>query len=254
MKKIIGFLAVLFGACFGLGFVVSKLEKKKGWVEGHKPYGIYEKHIKRPLDFGIALFALILFWPILLIIALAVKINMGSPVVFEQERPGLGGKIFKIRKFRTMVDAVDSKGSPLPDDQRLTKFGKWLRASSGDEALELISIVKGDLSWVGPRPLLSRYLTRYNAKQSHRHDVRPGLTGYAQAHGRNALSWEDKFAMDVWYVNNISFTNDLRIVIDTIKAVLTHEGISSATSATMEEFMGTPEGVNPTWIEPEKRF
>ena len=188
MKYLIKILAILFAGCFGLGFIVSKLEKKKGWVEGHKPYGIYEKHIKRPLDFALALFALILFWPILLIIAIAVKINMGSPVVFEQDRPGLGGKIFKIRKFRTMVDAVDSEGRPLPDAERLTKFGRWLRTSSGDEALELISIVKGDLSWVGPRPLLIRYLTRYNAKQSHRHDVRPGLTGYARLGDWRSLS------------------------------------------------------------------
>ena len=239
VKNLIRFLLGLFAGCFGLGFIVSKFEKKKGWVD--KPYGIYDKHIKRPLDFTLALFALILFWPILLLIAIAVKINMGSPVVFEQDRPGLGGKIFTIKKFRTMTDAKDENGELLPDAQRLTRFGKILRTTSGDEMLELISIAKGDLSWVGPRPLLIKYLSRYNEEQSHRHDVRPGLTGYAQAHGRNALSWEDKFAMDVWYVNNITFANDLRIVVDTIKAVLTREGINSATSATMEEFMGTTE-------------
>lgn len=238
MKKIIGFLTVLFGACFGLGFIISTMEKKKGWVEGHKPYGIYEKYFKRPLDFSLALFALILFWPILLIVAIAVRINMGSPVVFTQERPGLGGEIFKIKKFRTMTDARDSEGNLLPDDQRLTKFGCMMRASSGDEVLELISIAKGDLALVGPRPLLVEYLSRYSEDQMHRHDVRPGLTGYAQAEGRNLCSWDDKFKKDVEYVNHITFLGDLKIMLKTVGIVLKREGISSKSSATMEVFTG----------------
>lgn len=251
MRKIIGFLIVLLGACFGLGFIVSKLEKKKGWVEGHKPYGIYEKHIKRPLDFALALFALLLFWPIFLIIAIAVRINMGSPVVFTQERPGIGGEIFKIKKFRTMTDARDSDGNLLPDEKRLTRFGMLLRASSGDEVCELFNILRGELAIVGPRPLLVDYLPRYNEEQHHRHDVRPGLTGYAQAHGRNAVTWEDKFAMDVWYTHNISFVNDVKIIVDTIKTVLKREGINSETSVTMEAFLGTPDGVKAQWKEPD---
>lgn len=238
MKKVIDFLAVLYGVCFGLGFIVSKLEKKKGWVEGHKPYGIYEKHIKRPLDFTLALFALILFWPILLIIAIAVRINMGKPVVFTQERPGLGGEIFKIKKFRTMTDMRDAEGNLLPDDQRLTNFGRMMRASSADEWLELVSIVKGDLALVGPRPLLVEYLPRYSKEQMCRHDVRPGLTGYAQTQGRNLCSWEDKFRKDVEYVNHITFLGDFKILLKTVGVVFRREGISSKSSATMEVFTG----------------
>lgn len=241
MKRLFCIICILFAGCFGLGFIVSKLEKKKGWVEGHKPYGIYEKHIKRPLDFALALFALILFWPILLIIAIAVRINMGSPVVFTQERPGLGGEIFKIKKFRTMTDARDNEGNLLPDDQRLTRFGKLLRASSGDEAEELFNILKGDLSIVGPRPLLVDYLPLYSEEQAHRHDVRPGLTGYAQVSGRNSISWEEKFRDDLWYVGHISFLTDLRIFFKTIAVVVKRTGISSETSATMEAFTGTNE-------------
>lgn len=238
MKKIIGFLLVLFGVCFGLGFIVSKPEKNKGWVEGHKPYGIYEKHFKRPLDFSLALFALLLFWPMLLLIAIAVRINMGSPVVFTQERPGLGGEIFKIKKFRTMTDERDSEGNLLPDDQRLSKFGRMMRASSVDEALELILIAKGDLALVGPRPLLAEYLSRYSEDQMHRHDVRPGLTGYAQIAGRNLCSWEDKFRKDVEYVHHITFLGDLKIMLKTVGVVLKRKGVSSKSSATMEVFTG----------------
>ena len=238
MKNVIKILVILFAGCLGLGFIVSKLEKKKGWVEGHKPYGPYEKHFKRPLDFGLSLFAIILFWPILLIIAIAVKINMGSPVVFEQERPGLGGKIFKIKKFRTMTEEKDDKGVPLPDEQRLTKFGKMLRKSSGDESLELFSIAKGDMAIVGPRPLLVEYLPRYSEKQRHRHDVRPGLTSLSASKKRNLASWDEKFEDDVKYANHITFLGDLKIIIDTVKIVLKKEGISSETSATMEYFQG----------------
>ena len=238
MKKILGFLGILFGYCFGLGMAVSKMEKKKGWVKGHKPYGVYEKFFKRPLDFALALFALLLFWPLLLIIAIAVRINMGSPVIFTQDRPGLGGEIFKIKKFRTMTDARDFQGNLLPDEKRLTRFGTLLRTSSGDEACELINILCGDIAIVGPRPLLKEYLPRYSEEQMHRHDVRPGLTGYAQTEGRNLCSWNDKFIKDVEYVNNITFLGDLKIVLKTIAVVLKREGIHSKTSATMEYFQG----------------
>ncbi|NBH73768.1 sugar transferase [Clostridiaceae bacterium] len=199
---------------------------------------MYEKHIKRPLDFALALLVLILFWPILLIIAIAVRVNMGSPIVFTQQRPGLGGEVFKIKKFRTMTDARDANGKLLPDDQRLTKFGSLMRASSGDEVLELISIVKGDLALVGPRPLLVEYLDKYSEEQMHRHDVRPGLTGYAQTEGRNLCSWEDKFKKDMEYVNNITFLGDWGILLKTVAVVLKREGINSKGSATMEAFTG----------------
>lgn len=205
----------------------------------HKPYGTYEKYIKRPLDAFLATGALIVFSPILLIIAIMVRVKLGSPVLFKQERPGRNEKIFKLYKFRTMTDDRDENGELLPDEQRLTPFGKWLRSTSLDELPELANIVLGRLSLCGPRPLLTRYLDRYNEEQRHRHDVRPGLSGYAQAHGRNAVSWEDKFAMDVWYVNHITFITDVKIIRDTVLAVLKHEGISSETSTTMEEFMGT---------------
>lgn len=238
MKIFLICLAGLIVGCILLGFIVSKLENKKGWVEGHKPYGIYEKHFKRPFDFAIALFILIIFWPIIVIIAVVVRINMGSPVVFSQKRPGLGGKIFLMKKFRTMSDARDLGGNLLPDDQRLTKFGRMLRASSGDEALELFSIIKGDLSLVGPRPLLVEYLDRYSEEQMHRHDVRPGVTGYAQTEGRNLCDWDEKFKKDVEYVNHITFMGDLKILFKTVGVVLKREGVSSTTSATMEAFTG----------------
>lgn len=241
MKKTLITLAVLFVVCFGLGFIVSKLEKKKGWVEGHKPYGIYERHVKRPLDFAVAVFTLLLFWPIFLAIAIAVRINMGSPIVFSQKRPGLGGKIFTIKKFRTMTDARDSEGNLLPDEKRLTRFGKLLRSSSGDEGLELVSIARGDLSFVGPRPLLVEYLPRYSEEQMHRHDVRPGLTGYAQVSGRNSISWEEKFKGDLWYVDHISFLTDLKIFLKTFSVVFKRTGINSDTNVTMEPFAGNKE-------------
>ena len=175
---------------------------------------------------------------------------MGGTPFFTQERPGKAEKIFKLIKFRTMSDKKDKDGNLLPDELRLNKYGKFLRASSLDELPELINILKGDMAIIGPRPLLVRYLARYNEEQHHRHDVRPGLTGYAQAHGRNAVSWEDKFAMDVWYTTHITFVGDIKIIIDTIKSVLKHEGISSETSATMEEFMGTPECISAKWKAP----
>ena len=173
----------------------------------------------------------------------------GNPF-FTQERPGKNEKIFKLIKFRTMDNRKDKKGNLLPDEVRLNKYGRFLRASSLDELPELANILKGDMSLIGPRPLLVAYLPRYNEFQRHRHDVRPGLTGYAQAHGRNAVSWEDKFAMDVWYTTHITFMEDIKIILSTINTVLKHEGISSESSATMEEFMGTPKGVTAKWEAP----
>lgn len=204
----------------------------------HKP-GFYEKYIKRPQDFLCALFAIIVLSPAMFITAVFVRVKLGSPVVFKQQRPGKGGKIFRLYKFRTMTDARDEKGELLPDEVRLTKFGRLLRSTSLDELPELINILKGDMSVVGPRPLLVRYLDRYNSHQARRHEVRPGFTGYAQVHGRNAISWEEKFDMDVKYVDHITFLGDWKIIFQTVKTVLLKEGICSDTSATMEEFMGT---------------
>ncbi|MBO4864153.1 MAG: sugar transferase [Eubacterium sp.] len=207
----------------------------------HKPYGPYERFIKRPQDFLCALLATIVLSPVMLITAILVRIKLGSPVLFTQDRPGKDGKIFKLYKFRTMTDARDEKGELLPDDQRLPKFGQRLRSTSLDELPELFNMLKGDMAVVGPRPLLVRYLPRYNEHQARRHEVRPGFTGLAQVHGRNAISWEDKFDWDVKYVDHITFLGDWKILFDTVKTVLKREGINSDTSATMEEFMGTEE-------------
>ena len=205
----------------------------------------YEKYIKRILDVVLSGIALILLSPVMLILATLVRIKLGCPVIFCQERPGKDEKIFKLYKFRTMRDAIDPKtGHPLPDEERLTSFGEKLRALSLDELPELWNIFKGDMSIVGPRPLLVKYLPRYNAEQKHRHDVRPGLTGWAQVHGRNLLSWKDRFAHDVWYVRNVSFLTDVKVVFLTIRCVFVREGISSETSATMEEFQGTKEQIH----------
>ena len=183
--------------------------------------------------------------PVLLLTAILVRSKLGSPVLFCQERPGKDEKIFRLYKFRTMRDAVDPKtGEPLPDVDRLTPFGKKLRSLSLDELSELWNIFKGDMSIVGPRPLLVRYLPRYNEEQKHRHDVRPGLTGWAQVHGRNLLSWEERFEHDVWYVRNMSFLTDIKVILLTVRCIFVREGISSETSATMEEFMGTKEYTN----------
>lgn len=200
---------------------------------------MYARYIKRWLDFILSLIAIIILSPILLIVALLVRIKLGSPVIFKQERPGLHEKIFTLYKFRTMTDEKDKDGNLLPDDQRLTKFGKLLRSTSLDEIPELFNILKGDMSIVGPRPLLVKYLPLYNEHQKHRHDVRPGFTGWAQCNGRNAISWEEKFDLDIYYVKHVSFILDLSIIFKTIKIVFLREGISSDTSATMEEFRGT---------------
>lgn len=203
--------------------------------------GFYEKYVKRPQDFFCALTALIVLSPVLFIVAVLVRCKMGSPVIFKQARPGLNEKIFYLYKFRTMTDEKDEHGNLLPDDVRLTKFGKWLRSTSLDELPALINILKGEMSVVGPRPLLVRYLPRYNKHQARRHEVRPGFTGYAQVNGRNAISWERKFDLDVEYVDNITFIGDWKIIFQTALKVVKKEGISSETSVTMEEFMGTKE-------------
>lgn len=211
---------------------------------------MYAKCFKRVIDFTLSLLGLIILSPILLLLIVLGTVFMRGNPFFTQERPGKDEKIFKLIKFRTMDNRKDKDGNLLPDEIRLNKYGRFLRASSLDELPELVNILKGDMSIIGPRPLLVAYLLRYNEFQHHRHDVRPGLTGYAQAHGRNAVSWEDKFAMDVWYTQHITFVEDVKIVFDTINTVLKREGISSESSATMEVFMGTPDGVTPKWEAP----
>lgn len=211
---------------------------------------MYAKYFKRVIDFCLSLIGLIVLSPLLLLLMLLGAVFMGGNPFFTQERPGKDEKIFKLIKFRTMDNRKDKDGNLLPDEVRLNKYGRFLRSTSLDELPELINILKGDMAIVGPRPLLVRYLERYNEEQHHRHDVRPGLTGYAQAHGRNAISWEDKFAMDVWYTKHITFLGDIKILIDTVMVVFKRSGVSSETSATMEEFMGTPEGVVNNWRAP----
>lgn len=201
--------------------------------------GFYEKYIKRPQDFVCALLASILLSPIFIVIAILIKIKLGSPVIFFQDRPGLNGKIFKMYKFRSMTNETDEMGRLLPDEQRLTSFGKKLRETSLDELPELICILSGKMSIVGPRPLLVKYLPLYNEHQARRHEVRPGFTGYAQVNGRNAISWEKKFDLDVEYVDHVTFLGDWKIIFQTVKTVLKKEGISSNTSSTMEEFVGS---------------
>lgn len=203
--------------------------------------GFYEQFIKRPQDFLCSLLAIIVLSPVMLITAILVRTKLGSPVIFKQERPGLNGKIFKLYKFRSMTDARDEDGNLLPDEERLTHFGKVLRSTSLDELPELFNILKGDMAVVGPRPLLVKYLSRYNEHQARRHEVRPGFTGYAQVNGRNALTWEEKFDEDIYYVDHISFLMDWKIIFKTVVTVLKREGISSQTSSTMEEFFGTPD-------------
>lgn len=211
---------------------------------------MYARCFKRIIDFILSLMGMVVLSPLLLVLIILGAIFMRGNPFFTQERPGKDEKIFKLVKFRTMDNRKDAEGNLLPDEVRLNKYGRFLRSTSLDELPELINIIKGDMAIVGPRPLLVRYLDRYNEEQRHRHDVRPGLTGYAQAHGRNALSWEDKFAMDVWYTKNVSFLGDVKILIDTVMVVLNRSGVSSDTSATMEEFMGTPEGVSAKWEVP----
>ena len=202
----------------------------------HKPNGPYESFIKRPLDCVLATCAFVALSPVLGVTALLVRKKLGSPVLFSQDRPGKDEKTFKLYKFRSMTDEKDENGELLPDEVRLTKFGRALRSTSLDELPELINIIRGDMAIVGPRPLLVKYLPYYTEEQHKRHSVRPGLTGYAQVHGRNAVNWDDKFAMDVKYAEKITFLGDVKIVLETVGKVLKREGISSETSATMEDF------------------
>ena len=208
----------------------------------HTPYGLYERFFKRALDIFCSLMALLVFWWLYVIVAILVRVKLGSPVLFTQDRPGKDEKIFKLYKFRTMTDARDENGNLLPDDVRLTKFGKLLRSTSLDELPEVFNILKGDMSIIGPRPLLVKYLPLYNEEQKRRHEVRPGLSGYAQVNGRNSVSWEEKFRMDVEYVDHVTFVGDVKIILGTVlKAFVKREGINSETAATMEEFKGTVE-------------
>ena len=245
MKKIKK-IAALFGA--GATVVAGKKlydkykyknSSQKKEIQIPHRQGFYEKYIKRPRDFCCALAATIVLSPVMGITALLVKVKLGSPVIFKQERPGLNGKIFTLYKFRTMTDKKDENGELLPDEERLTKFGKMLRSTSLDELPELINMLKGDMAVVGPRPLLVKYLPLYDEHQARRHEVRPGFTGYAQVHGRNAITWEDKFDKDVYYVDHVSFLGDWKIIFQTVKTVLKREGISSGESATMEVFTGS---------------
>lgn len=210
----------------------------------HKPYSQYERFAKRPQDFLCALAAIIVLSPVMAATAVLVRVKLGSPVLFKQDRPGKDGRIFKVYKFRTMTSEADENGRLLPDELRLTPFGKKLRATSLDELPELFNILRGDMSVVGPRPLMVQYLPRYNKHQARRHEVRPGFTGLAQVNGRNSISWEDKFNWDVKYVDHITFLGDWKIIFETVKTVLKREGISSASSVTMEEFMGSDEKEN----------
>jgi len=209
--------------------------------------------IKRLFDVLLACIGLAILSPIMILVAFLVRVNMGAPVLFRQVRPGLHGRLFVLYKFRTMKDSRDERGKLLPDEQRLTAFGRFLRSTSLDELPELFNVLKGDMSLVGPRPLLPQYLDRYTPEQARRHEVKPGITGWAQVNGRNALSWEKKFALDVWYVDNWSLWLDLKILASTVWKVLRREGISAEGSATMPEFMGSTafENEGPEVLAPQ---
>jgi undecaprenyl phosphate N,N'-diacetylbacillosamine 1-phosphate transferase len=201
--------------------------------------GFYRTAIKRPMDFILSLIAIIVLSPVFLIVAVLVRTKLGSPVLFKQKRPGLNEEIFMMYKFRTMTDEADQNGELLPDSVRLTKFGRFLRSTSLDELPELFNILKGDMSIIGPRPLLVQYLPLYNEHQKRRHEVRPGLSGLAQVNGRNAISWEEKFNLDVEYVENVNFIGDWKIIFLTIKKVFVREGINQEGEATIEDFKGS---------------
>lgn len=205
---------------------------------------IYRRFFKRPLDIILALIAITLLSPVLLLVALLVRINLGSPIIFKQHRPGMNEQIFTMYKFRTMTDEKDENGELLSDSLRLTHFGKFLRSTSMDELPELFNIIKGDMSIIGPRPLLVQYLPLYNKNQKRRHEVRPGLTGLAQISGRNSICWEDKFNLDVEYVESISFVKDCKILFLTVKKIILQEGINQEGEATMEDFKGGKIGTN----------
>ena len=235
IKRIIVVIAAVSSLSGIIAFIGERVGKNSG---SHQPYGPYERYFKRPLDAFLSTGALLVFSPVLLITALLVRLKLGSPVLFTQGRPGREGKIFKLYKFRTMTDEKDEEGNLLPDEDRLPAFGRKLRSTSLDEMPELFNMIKGDMSVVGPRPLLVQYLPRYNKHQARRHEVRPGFTGLAQVNGRNDLTWEEKFDWDVRYVDRITFLGDVKIILKTVQTVVKKEGISSDHSATMEEFMG----------------
>jgi lipopolysaccharide/colanic/teichoic acid biosynthesis glycosyltransferase len=202
---------------------------------------IYARYLKRPMDFVLALIAFIVLSPLMLIFAILVRIKLGSPILFKQERPGKNEKIFRLYKFRTMTNATDEHGVLLEDSLRLTRFGKFLRSTSVDELPGLFNIIKGDMSIVGPRPLLVQYLPLYDKVQKRRHEVSPGLTGWAQVNGRNLIDWKEKLDLDVFYVDNLKFSLDIKIIFITLKIVLKRSGINSKTSVTMDEFTGNNE-------------
>jgi len=213
---------------------------------------MYRKFFKRLFDILLSTIALVVLSPVIVVIAIMVRIKLGSPVIFKQKRPGKDEKIFTMYKFRSMSDERDENGKLLPDEVRLGRWGKWLRSSSCDELLSLINITKGDMSIVGPRPLLTEYLPYYDEIQKHRHDVRPGLTGLAQINGRNATTWDERFKYDVQYVDNISFTQDIKIIRSTVKKVFKREGISAENNATMESFIIVKEKESEAEKEYEK--
>lgn len=226
--KIVAVVGVIVSVASIIAGIIDRIKQKKEKTE-HKAFGFYEKYIKRSFDFACGMFALIVFWPIYLIVAVLVKIKLGSPVLFTQDRPGLNEKIFKLYKFRTMTDERDENGELLPDEVRLTKFGKLLRATSLDELPEVFNIIKGDMSVIGPRPLLVSYLPWYSEKEKHRHDVRPGLSGLAQVNGRNFVDWDNRLAFDVEYVKKITFSADIAIIFKTVVKFLKKDDIAVVT-------------------------
>ena len=248
IMKLIGVIAAIAFLAGAAAFVCERGDGKQADTRRlpHRPSGIYERYLKRPLDCFLATGAAVVLSPVLLTLTVIGAVKMRGNPFFTQERPGLDEKTFHLIKFRTMTNQKSADGSLLPDEERLIAYGKWLRSTSLDELPELFNIIKGDMSIIGPRPLLVQYLPRYNAEQRRRHEVRPGLTGLAQAHGRNMLTWEDKFRYDVDYVDHISLLGDIRIILDTAKAVIHRDGVSSNTCATMEEFMGTEESTEST--------
>lgn len=225
LKKVAGLSAKVLGIAAIVVTTKNTINSKSDEEVGHKQ-GVYEKYAKRPIDFVISTSAAIALSPVIGLVAILVKTKLGSPILFSQERPGLNEELFKIYKFRTMTDERDSEGNYLPDAERLTMFGKMLRSTSMDELPELFNIAKGDMAIVGPRPLLTQYLPFYRPEERARHSIRPGLTGYAQVHGRNYLMWDERIALDVEYANNISLVGDLRIILDTVVKVIKREGVA----------------------------
>ncbi len=242
--KIIKIVSAISAFVATIAFVLDRIDEKKNRFNvKHKPYGLYEKYVKRPLDVFLSTGALIVFSPVLIITAVFVRIKLGSPILFTQERPGKidpstnQTRIFKLYKFRTMTDKRDEEGKLLPDSDRLTLFGRKLRSTSLDELPELFNVIKGDMSLIGPRPLLIQYLPYYSDIEKCRHDVRPGLSGLAQVNGRNLVKWDQRLAYDVKYVNNITFLGDIKIIIQTIKKVIIKENVAADTESVDEGYL-----------------